>query len=610
LSVELPKAAMKKQLLFPVTLALLILGFYQARMVANEADGKVINYSLRVDEHNYEFFTVQISLEPANSRPVIFRMPRWAPGAYRIRDYAGNVRSFRAFNEKHQELSVQKISSDGWQVVPLGRGIRVEYEVEPAYESWSQVALDSAYALVEAPAVFMYVEGETDRPILVSYTLPRGWKVASPLQPKDKQVFYADNYDIFVDAPTQLGNLKGYRFTTKGVPIDLVFHGDIEFAADSFQVMVEKICEYQTDLFGEAPFERFVFFYKLLDGPYGGGGLEHANSTTIGLSSERLAENILSAAEVTAHEFFHVWNVKRIRPTVFTQFDYTKEARTKSLWFLEGVTSYYEALTLVRTRLWNEQIFLDELERQIEMLQETAERKKVSVEQASWQIWERGYSHIGLSFYNKGELLGLLLDLKIRHDTHNRFSLDDLLLFMNWWFAKQNIGFEEEDIRRAVNAISRKNYSLFFENYVAGTEELPYAETLNFAGLNVSIASDSIPSIGDIIFVGPRNRVVFIADDSPAKSAGLLKGDYLLELGGASITSHSQLNDLVNQYEFGSKVELKVLRTEEELNLPVTIGKKVLVDCEIEPIADPTELQLTIRKGWLQGWTGKPLSTR
>ncbi|MFQ5824224.1 MAG: M61 family metallopeptidase [bacterium] len=566
-------------------------------------DFEKILYTVSIDDKNYEYFRVKIEVNKLDTEVLIFRMPLWAPGSYQLRKYYENVHNFRAFDKSGKNLYIQKISEDGWQVRASGNYVIIEYEVKPAFEIWSGKGLDSSYALVQGPSVFMYIEGKKSNPILVKYIIPEGWKIASPLkQMNGNNIFYSDNYDFLIDAPTQLGYFKKYSFILQEVPFDIIFYGNTDFSVDSFLVMVKKVCDYQIDLFGEIPFEKFIFFYKLLPWRRNGGGLEHLNSTTIGLSSELLNHGVTNAAQVTAHEFFHVWNVKRIHPKGLGPFDYSKETRTKALWFCEGVTSYYEALTLVRTKIWNKERFIDEFEKQIELLLETAERHKTSVERASWTIWERGYGYPGVSFYNKGQILGLLIDLKIRQATNNRFSLDDVMRFLNWWFAKENVGFEPGDIKRAISAISQKNFSEFFDKYISGTVELPYEKILAYAGFNIAIKKKWIPNIGRLYFVGPRNRVVTVEANSPCEEAGLRRRDYILSIDEKEVSSIRQVQQIVKEKEIGSKLILKILRDGVELSLPVEVGKKEKVDCEIEPIKNPTELQLKIQEGLLNEW--------
>ncbi len=568
-----------------------------------------IRYTVEVDEQEFAFLRVSMDVENVTAGPLTFRLPRWAPGAYRIRDYAENVRQLHAVAQDGSPLAVQRVAEDGWQVRARGELVRVEYEVEPAYETWRGRALDSTHALIEGPDVFLYLEGHKEDPVQVSYHLPDGWRITSALDAvRDSTVYVADNYDALIDAPTEMGLFRRYRVYLGEKPVDLVFRGADGFAADSFAVMVKKICAYETGLFGETPFDKYVFFYNVFPGRRSGGGLEHRNSTVIGLAGTRLAQSVLSAAEVTAHEFFHLWNVKRIRPAVLGPFDYTREVRTRDLWFSEGVTSYYEGLTLVRSGLWTVQRLLRELAFQVERHQEAADRRNVSVEQVSWNIWERGYGHAGVSYYVKGLLLGWLLDLQMRHVTDNRVSLDDLMRFMNEHYARQNKGFRHGDIQRAVEELTGRDFSDFFRRYVAGTEDLPYREVLGYAGLDFFLSSRWLPDIGRVFFLGPRHRVVLVQRGSAAEQAGLQAGDYLLAVEGERITTLAEFKRMIEERKVGSTIKLRVRRGDEELVLPVTVAQREDAQCVIEPKADPTETEHALLVDWLTGRVRGPSS--
>lgn len=564
-----------------------------------------INYSYTVNESDPGQSKVRIEISGISREEVTVRMPRWSPGSYRIRDYAQNVEAFRAFDVAGRELTFEQVGKDGWRVDVHGDSLVVEYEVEQAYQPWSGAGQDSSYVLVEGPSVFMYVDGQKHRPVSVSYEVPDGWDIASPLaRDQASGVFYARDYDVLIDSPAQLGKFDRQSLQLGEAQVELIFHGPIRFSRHKFSNMVEKICRYQVDFFGEIPFDRYVFFYNLLPGYRSGGGLEHSNSTTIGLASELLTASVMSAAEVTAHEFFHVWNVKRIHPKVFEVLDYDTEERTRTLWFAEGVTSYYEALTLVRTGLWDERAFFDELARQIERLQKTDERKEVSVEEASWDIWERGYGHPGVSFYNKGEILGVLLDLEIRHRTSNRASLDDVLRTMNERFGKKQLGFTKDDVEAIVNEISESDFSEFFDNYVAGTRELPYQKFFAFAGMGVSLEESFLPHLGEVVFVGPNNRVVSVERSSPVEKAGLRRDDYLVALDSVRIGSLSEWLQEVSKMTTGQRVVVRISRKGQELELPAQVGEQRTVECDIHTVSHLSPVQTIIWRGWMEGWTG------
>ncbi len=588
----------------PIFLLPLWIGLLSSCALATQNQTAKLHYTLVIEKNHYDAFQVVIQVEHVDKNELIFRMPRWSPGAYRLRDYYENVRNFTAKDLRGHSLKVTRVEKDAWQVQTHNLPVMVNYEVQPAFEFWSGYALDSTYAIIQGPSVFMYIEGRKNEPIEITYKIPHGWQLVSPLPETNSSfTFHANNYDEFIDAPVFMGKFEYHKFKIQNVPFFVVLLGPVNFEISDFLDLIKRICKYQISLFNEIPFKKYVFFYRIQNQRRGGGGLEHLNSTVITLSSRRLEQNILNAAEVTAHEFFHAWNVKRIHPVGLGPFDYTKEVRTGNLWFSEGVTSYYAKLTLLRSHIWSLTKFLQEMADEIERLQETGERLFVSVQNVSRSIWERGYANPGLSYYNKGQILGWLLDLEVRRRTNNRVGLDDVMRFMNWWFAKENAGFAEGEIRRTLNALTQTDFTDFFENYVAGTAELPYEEILSSAGFNVSIESEWVPSIGDLLFLGPRNRVVLVEKGSPAEASGLRRGDLLIKIDDQLITSRSQFFDYIQQKKIGDIIKLKIRRDEIEKDLKVKIGRQQIVSCEIDPMSKLSKIQKVIFDGWLNGQT-------
>lgn len=565
--------------------------------------GPKIAYEVSVDEENWDGVKVTTLAEDLPDTAVTVVMPRWSPGAYVLQDYGENVEDFQAFDVFGKPLPVVRLDRQRWRIGGLRSGyFRATYRVRYPMR-FGQRNIDTTHALIEGPMTFVYLQGYRRQPLSVSFDFPAEWKIATALKPvrSGGYDYWAEDYDTLIDTPVELGNFEEFQFTVSNVRFDVAVDGPIAFNVDRFLLVLRKICQYQAELFGYLPFEHYQFIYHIRPGPRGGGGLEHLTSTTITLSGQRMAEDPANAAEVTAHELFHAWNVKRIHPKVLGPFDYLFEPRTKALWFSEGVTSYYAALTLVRTGIWSQQRFLKHLAEQIERLQSNPDRLKTSVEEASWRIWERGYRHPGISYYNKGELLGLLLDLEIRASTSGRRSLDDVMRLLNWWYARRSVGFEETDLERAVSAVAEADFSSFFDRYVAGTVELPYAEAFAAAAYEVSIDSTWAPTIGEVVFVGGDRRVIRVEEGSPADNAGLRRGDRLVSLAGKPIQSYAQYDSTVAALTIGSEVPLKVRRQDVSLELIVRVGRKQKVSAAIRPVAQPTPEQLALRQHWLTG---------
>lgn len=357
-----------------------------------------IHYEWRPDDETRNGSVVSILITNNIDSTLTFSMPGWTPGAYRFAEYGRHVREVKARNHDQQTLQVDKLDDDSWKVYSNGnRTITFTYRVEKPLSFFGGRRDDSTHIQLEGPCTFMYLEGGKAQPVTACFHVPNQWKLACGLDspPKHlnnvaakcesaepKYLLSAPDYDTFVDAPVEMSQFDERTFTIGKIQFHVVMHGVMDFDVDGFVNMVKKICAYQIELMNDAPFTKYVFLYHLNSG-FGGGGLEHLNSTTISLSAPMLKESVIAGASVTAHEFFHLWNVKRIRPQVLGPFDYSQPVRTKALWFSEGVTSYYADLTQVRTGLVTPEQFLDRQARQIRMLQSNPDRLKTSVEQAS-----------------------------------------------------------------------------------------------------------------------------------------------------------------------------------------------------------------------------------
>jgi predicted metalloprotease with PDZ domain len=552
---------------------------------------------------------VVISVPTLQDTQLTFIMPAWSPGAYTLSEYAQFVEEPAAYSADSVKLPVKKVDERSWRVsVPAASSVKFTYRVDDPRHSINFSINDSTHATVQGPSTFMYVEGRKDFPVKVRYRVDNEWELATSLMqtPEDDGfTFFAPNYDTFIDSPAEIGNLDQRSFAVRGRPVQVVTYGATGFDKDGFVKMVRQIVEYQVTLFDDVPFEKYVFLFHVGKYAAGGGGLEHLNSTNISLGLAQLKNDFGSATNVTAHEFFHLWNVKRIRPAVLGPFDYTQPACTRALWFAEGVTSYYADLSQLRSGLVDEGRFLWMQKQQIVALQRNPDRKITSVEKASLKIWERGYYHSGISYYNKGQLIGLLLDLRIRRETENRRSLDDVMRFLNGNYAKRSIGYGENELPNVVSSIAGAELSDFFERYVAGVEELPFAEYFSWAGIDFKESREEFTTIGALHVFGPRNLITAIDSKGAAAQAGIRRGDYLLEIDGRLIASQVDAAIAVASRKPGDLVDIAIERDGKRRVFQVTAAAEVRVSHALQFAEDATERQRRIRNGWLRGVTEK-----
>ena len=417
------------------------------------------------------------------------QMPAWSPGEYRIQNFARHIEAMQTAGGG----TVRRVDANTWEVRTEGQeSVTLSYALPnmPPGLFTENMRIADTWAFVHGPAAFLYVVGHSEAPITLTVQPPLGWQVASPLEPAEGEanVFFAPDYDTLADAPLVAGQLEQRDFTVAGVRHSIVcFHQPAGFDLDAFAVLLKPIIEAQLAIFGgEPPYERYVFF---CDVGGRGGGLEHGNSCRL-FAAPGTPPRAL--AQLAAHEFFHLWNVKRFRPAVLAPFDYQRPAKTRNLWFCEGVTEYYAKRSLLRAGLFTPQEYLRSLVGAMLRMQRNPSRLHITADESSRRVWEAGGSsgYGGLNFYTKGELIGLCLDLKIRHVTRNRKSLDDLMRSLLAQYGAPQSGYPEDGLRDALRVVTGKNLNAFYDRLCRSTEELPFAECLGYAGLSLHSATE------------------------------------------------------------------------------------------------------------------------
>ncbi|HKV06045.1 MAG TPA: hypothetical protein VJO53_13195 [Candidatus Acidoferrales bacterium] len=461
-----------------------------------------IRYRVSLDHGDQHLFQVHMVI-PALGQSETVALPVWNT-LYRIEDFAYRVRDVRAEPSAIEDgaaYALRKIDKQTWQIRWAGASnevhssdVAITYFVE-----WDDVGpfnsqLDAHHAFINLAEILMYVPERRSEDTEITFEgVPPGWRVAAELVAGPAPYsFVAPSYGALVDAPVEAGRFDSFEFDSGGAHFRVVVDAARGWNRGFLEDALRRITAYDLRLMGGPPFDppnrEFTFIFHI--GPNDdveGGGMEHRNSTAIASSSAE------GAAFYAAHEFFHAWNVKRIRPEALEPVDYTKEQYTRALWFAEGVTSTYGAYALERTGLWSKSQFYGDLAYQIGRLQSRPARRWQSAEESSLDAWFEKYDGYNapdrsISYYNKGQILGVLLDLAIRDATDNRKSLDDVLRRMNDEYARQGKFYNEsEGIRAAVEEVAGKSFQEFFRRYVSGTDEIPYADFLGIAGLELKM---------------------------------------------------------------------------------------------------------------------------
>ncbi len=435
-----------------------------------------ISYHIAWDQPNSHFLEITMTIENWTADSLDLRIPAWRPGRYVIQNYAKNVVGFQAFDQAATSLTAKKLDKGTWRI---SRGTSPKVTVK--YKSFARQLdagssyLDDSEAYINPITCLMYIPGKELLPVSLAIEKPAGWKIATALDfDEDKKAFVSENYHELVDAPILISpSFNLLTFQHKEALIEIALQGEANYDEKKIVEDVRKIVAEQIDIMKDVPFERYLFMYHFL--PYRfGHGVEHKNSTSIVLGpadfdNEKFYDGFLG---VTAHEFFHAWNVERIRPAAIYLPDYSKENYTTTMWIYEGITSYYTGVTLVRAHLTKKERYFKNWAKTIKSFQKTYGRKVTSVSEAGWDSWTKGYGNAppntSFSFYTKGNILGMLLDLEIRQRTKNKKSLDHVMRNLNETYAKQNLGVPEDGFQQAIQTVTNSGFEEFFADYVRG----------------------------------------------------------------------------------------------------------------------------------------------
>jgi predicted metalloprotease with PDZ domain len=525
-------------------------------------------------------------------------LPAWRPGRYLRQNYAANVREWSA-----GEARIRKDGLTSWRVdARAGEEVTVRYRVYAGVLDAGSSFLDEDEAYFNGASVFMLVDGLRAEEHLLTIAAPAEWRIETQLRRDDDGVFRARDYDHLIDSPTiAAATMTRHSFVESGARIHLVFRGDDGIDTEQFVEPARAIVRTQAELFGGLPFEEYRFLYHVRDRWH---GVEHEDSSSIILRRVALLgagpgdEGFDHTLAITSHELFHAWNVKRMLPARFAPYDYWSETPTRLLWAMEGLTSYYGELTLVRGGLWTVERYLRHLGNEIQTLESLPARLHLSLAQASFDGWlsdpaqMHDHANAWFSFYNKGEIVSALLDLAIRRASDGERSLDDVVRLL--WQERATV-LDEDAIERAVARVA--DVGDFFARYVEGTDPLPYEELFNAAGIGFA----SAPREPESASLGVRLRVVdgaLVIDSAirggAAMEAGLLPGDELLALDDTRVTSEAALVAALRGVRRGGSAELLIARAGvvKRLSLRAKPDPRPVITLRIEGASE-------LRRGWL-----------
>jgi predicted metalloprotease with PDZ domain len=564
-----------------------------------------VHYSLSLAGYRDHILRVRVEI-PAGTSTQTLQLPVWN-ALYQIRDFAQYIGWMRARDMDGVGLPVRELDKSSWRIENTGRGAVVEYELFADNPGPYGAQVDSRHAFLNLAEVLAYPVASRALPMQVRFVdVPKDWGLATVLM-QSANGYEAANYDRLVDSPVELGSFREADFDEGGGHYRVVVDADAsDYDINRIGSDLRKIVAAATSWMNDRPYSTYMFLYHFQHSP-GGGGMEHAYCTAIDLNAEVLSDAPNTLLDVSAHEFFHLWNVKRIRPQSLEPIDYTKENYTTALWFSEGVTSTVEDIILLRGGLMNESSYLQRLGAQITELERRTARSFQSAEDSSLNAWLEKYSYYrqpqrSISYYNKGQLLGVLLDLSVRENSQGSASLREVFQWLNQHYAQQGKFFPDSaGVREAAAAVGGGNLQMFFDKYVAGTDEIPWDDFFRTVGLRVVRKTVAGPDLG---FEAARNfdqspSVLSVEGGSDAAKAGLAPGDTILEVNGH--TAASDFESRMASLRPGDLLKLRVHNRRGDRELQWKIGSREDSVWEVQDLDQVTEAQRARRAAWLKG---------
>ena len=584
------------------------------------------------EAHLFEVRCTVTDPDPAGQR---FTLPTWIPGSYMIREFARNIVSIEA-SADGKAVALTQTAKASWQADRVGAGalLTVTLQVYAWDLSVRGAHLDRSHGFFNGTSLFPCPEGQADRPCLVELLPPRGkayreWRVATSLAPakgeKDAAkpwgfgLYRAADYDELIDHPVEMGTFALAEFKAGGVAHAVAVTGRSDVDLKRLVADLKPICQWQIDLFGgKPPMERYLFLVMAVGEGY--GGLEHRASTALLCSRDDLPgpttpqdgplpEAYLTFLGLCSHEYFHTWNVKRIKPAAFVPYDLTREAHTRLLWAFEGFTSYYDDLALVRSGTIDLETYLGLVAKNASNVRKGAGRLVQSVAESSFTAWTKYYRqdenspNAVVSYYAKGALIALALDLKLRAASDGARSLDQVMQLLWQRHGLTGIGVEESgphSLFAAVAEVGGPAVARWLQQTVAGTGDLPLERLVKPFGLQLAWAApDSKPSLGAKTG-GDGNdlKLGVVYSGGPAEAAGLAAGDTLVAWNGLRLTP-ATLDKRLQRHQPGDRVKLHAFRRDELIEVEVTLAAPAADKASLGLAAKPKPAALALRQGWL-----------
>ena len=607
-----------------IIVALAVITILSGVVAAQEPPLRSITYTLSMSRPTSHLFEVGIAVEVPDElrdKPLYFQMAKWSPGRYGVFDFAKNVQEFRANGR------VKRVDDQTWSVEPSTSTVTITYKVFGNDLSGTFSQLDDRHANYNGASIFMYVVDHKPDPVKLSIQPPSGWKIVNGRMDRAGQTEWNfPNWDVLVDTPTEIApDWTQDTFEVDGKKYHVVVHsfGPEGGKRPALVKDIEKIVRAEVAMWGPPEFSDYTFLIHYAADDHSGDGMEHLTSTQIiepgALAEPGIYEGTLGTV---SHEFFHVWNVKRLRPAELGPWDFTRPLNTRGLWVAEGFTNYYGHLMLRRAGIWTDKKFLDREAQTIARIESAQGSKLMSAEESSLSapflddaahVQLTNLNNTSISYYPKGELIGMVMDLLVRGRTKGKTSLDDVMRQMyeefyvkssNGSYYLRGRGYQTEDLERVVSQVSGTDFTDFFKSYIRSVEVLPYEEAFGYAGLRLvkTQAKEPFDAGLSLEFEDKVTMIQNVRNGSPAEDAGLQANDEIVSLAGRDLTK-SWLKTLAG-YKAGDSVPITVKRDRRTIKTNIVLKEPERFEYRIEEDTRATPEQKALRNAWLKGTRG------
>ncbi len=619
-------------------LLLLVAGSSAASLAQHDQPLRSITYHLAMSRPVSHLFEVGIEVELAEgsqSKSIDFQMPKWSPGRYAVFDFAKNVQEFQAMAGicppqtkcKLRAIPVTRVDEQTWRVSTVdSQSLTIRYKVFGNDLSGTFSQLDTRHANYNGGSIFMYIVNHKPDPVKLVIDPPKGWRIINGRSERPEQrQWQFPNWDVMVDTSTEIApDWTVDSFDVDGKKYHVVVHsfGPEGGKRPNLVRDIEKIVRAQIRMWGPPELDSYTFLIHYAADDHSGDGMEHLNSTQIILPGALGEEGVAGETlDTVSHEFFHVWNVKRLRPLELGPWDFTRPLNTRALWIAEGITNYYGHLMMRRAGVWNDTAFLRRESQTINGIENAPGTRLMSAESSSLSApfiddaphaQKTNLGNTAISYYPKGELVGMVLDLIIRGKTNGRASLDDVMRKMydefylkspNATYYLRGRGYTVEDFQRVASEVAGFDLSDYFARYVRDVETLPYDEAFGYLGLRVvrTAARQSFDAGVGVDWQKRGNPTInVVRPGSPAQHAGLQSGDEIIALNGRSIARENWLVAL-SRFKKGAQIPIAVQRARRTIETEITLGEPERFDYKIEERSDATPQQKALRQAWLTG---------